>query len=103
MLTSIKSALREAAKVAVFTGFGNGPWLRWRLNRLSQAGVTPILNLHCVAPDDRSTYRPLAPELFEELLAFVKRDFAVVTIAELSAKTEKPKLLLSFDDGYRDF
>jgi peptidoglycan/xylan/chitin deacetylase (PgdA/CDA1 family) len=103
MIASIKSALREAAKIAVFAGFGNGPRLRRRIDRLHQAGVTPILNLHRVAPDDRSSYRPLEPEMFEELLAFVKRDFAVVTIAELSMKTAKPKMVLSFDDGYRDF
>ena len=103
MLGTIKRALRDTAKVVVFAWAGNGPRLRRRIERLRNAGVTPILNLHRVAPDDRSSYRPLAPELFEELLSFVKRNFAVVTIAELSAKTAKPKLVLSFDDGYRDF
>lgn len=103
MLGTIKRALRETAKVAVFAWGGNGPRLRRRIDRIRDSGVIPILNLHRVAPDDRSSYRPLAPALFEELLCFVKRDFAVVTIAELSAKTAKPKLIISFDDGYRDF
>ena len=103
MLASVKRVLRNTAKVAVFACAGNGPWLRRRIARLRDAGVIPILNLHRVAPDDRSSYRPLSPHVFEELLSFVKRDFAVVTIAELSTKAAKPKLVLSFDDGYRDF
>ena len=103
VLGRLKSAVREAAKSAVFAAAGNGPWLRRRLERLRNAGVSVILNLHRVAPDDRSSYRPLAPAMFEELIAFAKREFAIVTIGELQLKTEKPKLVLSFDDGYRDF
>lgn len=103
MLGTIKRALRDTAKVAVFKLAGNGPRLRRRIERLGNAGVTPILNLHRVAPDDCSSYRPLAPELFDELLRFVKRNFSIVTLAEISDKTPKPKLILSFDDGYRDF
>jgi len=103
MLGTIKRALRDTAKAAVFAWGGNGRRLRGRIERVRDAGVTPILNLHRVAPDDRSSYRPLAPELFDELVSFVKRDFEVVTIAQLSTKTAKPKLVLSFDDGYRDF
>lgn len=103
MLPQIKSAAREVAKLAVFTCAGNGPWLRRRLDRLRAANANVILNLHRVAPDDRSSYRPLSPDLFDELLSFVKREFDVVTIGELAGKTTKPKLVLSFDDGYRDF
>ena len=103
MLATVKRALRDTAKVAVFACAGNGPRLRRRIDRLRKAGVTPILNLHRVAPDDRSSYRPLAPELFEELVSFLNRHFSVVTIGELSTTTAKPKAVLSFDDGYRDF
>jgi peptidoglycan/xylan/chitin deacetylase (PgdA/CDA1 family) len=103
MLATAKRVLRDTAKIAVFACAGNGPWLRRRIDLLRKAGVIPILNLHRVAPDDRSSYRPLSPEVFEELLSFVKRHFAVVTIGGLSTKTAKPKLVLSFDDGYRDF
>ena len=41
--------------------------------------------------------------MFDELLSFVNRHFAVVTLSQLRAPTAKPKLILSFDDGYRDF
>ena len=58
MLGTIKRALRDTAKVAVFAWGGNGRRLRDRIERVRDAGVTPILNLHRVAPDDRSSYRP---------------------------------------------
>jgi peptidoglycan/xylan/chitin deacetylase (PgdA/CDA1 family) len=100
---TIGSALRGTAKAVVFAALGNGPMLRRRLDRVRESGVTTILNLHRVGPDDGSSYRPLAASLFYELLRFVTREFAVVTFAELGEPTRKPKLILSFDDGYRDF
>lgn len=103
MLGRAKQAFREAAKVVAFSALGNGPWLRRRLQTVSRSGANIILNLHRVATDDGSDYRPLDPGLFEELLSFVKQEFAVVSISELAEKADKPKLVLSFDDGYRDF
>lgn len=61
------------------------------------------MNLHRVAPNDGSDYKPLDPGLFDDLLSFVKQEFTVVTFGELREKTSKPKLVLSFDDGYKDF
>jgi peptidoglycan/xylan/chitin deacetylase (PgdA/CDA1 family) len=98
-----KGVLRNTAKIVAFAAMGNGPWLRRRLDAVRGAGVATILNLHRVADDDGSDYRPLDPGLFDELLTFAKREFAIVTISELREKTVKPKLVLSFDDGYRDF
>ena len=103
MLSYTKQLLRGAAKLAAFSVLGNGPLLRRRLQNVRNSGCTTILNLHRVAPDDGSDYRPLHPNLFDELLSFVKKEFSVVTIAELSESARQPKLVLSFDDGYRDF
>lgn len=103
MLGRVTRLLRGTAKVAAFSLLGNGPWHRRRLMRLHRAGVTTILNLHRVGPDDGSSYRPLAAPLFDELLSFVTREFSVVTFGELNEPAAKPKLILSFDDGYRDF
>jgi len=103
VLGTAKLMLRETAKTVGFAAMGNGPWLRRKLQAVRKADVATILNLHRVANDDGSAYRPLDPTLFDELLVFAKREFAVVTIAELREKSRKPKLVLSFDDGYRDF
>lgn len=103
MLSSVKNGVREIAKRTLFTALGSGPSLRRRLRAVENSGASTILNLHRVAPDDGSSYRPLAPHLFDELLSFVKREFAIVTIGQLQERTRKPKLVLSFDDGYQDF
>jgi peptidoglycan/xylan/chitin deacetylase (PgdA/CDA1 family) len=103
VFSSTKLAFRSAAKTVAFLALGNGPWLRSRLDAVRRSGANVILNLHRVAADDGSDYRPLDPGLFDELLAFVKREFAVVTISQLAERASKPKLVLSFDDGYRDF
>ncbi len=93
------------AKRAVFALLSQ-PWrLRRRLDLLAACGATTILNLHRVAPDDGSGYRPLAPGLFDDLLGFLSRRFHFATIASLDepAPRDRPRVILSFDDGYRDF
>src|SRR4051794_9205914 len=103
MLSTLKAAARGMMKTVAFAALGNGPLLRRRLDRVREAGVITILNLHRVGEPDGSAYRPLSPALFDDLLDFVMREFAVITIAETSEPSSKPKLVLSFDDGYRDF
>lgn len=87
----------------MFAALGNGPILKRRLERIRQSGKATVLNLHRVAPDDGSDYRPLEPSLFEDLLDFVSKEFFVVGLKDLRGEARKPKLALSFDDGYKDF
>lgn len=103
MKKNFNSQIGQILKTIVFTAFGCPALLRRRLDVISRSGKTTILNLHRVAPNDCSGYRPLDPALFDDLLSFVKHEFAVVTFSELREKTTKPKLVLSFDDGYKDF
>ena len=103
LLGTIRSGAREVAKSIAFSVLGHDPLLRRRLERIRRSGATTILNLHRVGADDGSGYRPLSPGLFDELLAFAKREFAVVTFGELGERSAKPKLIISFDDGYKDF
>ena len=103
LVSTSKSALRSVVKAVIFPALGNAQLLRRRLDRVRSAGVTTILNLHRVAPEDGSGYPPLVPALFEELLGFVTREFSVVTFADIRDDSAKPRLVLSFDDGYRDF
>lgn len=103
VVSTVRTSLRRTAKAVAFPVLGSGPRLRRRLDRVREAGVTTILNLHRVGPDDGSSYRPLALELFDELLGFVSREFSISTFAEINERSAKPKLILSFDDGYRDF
>jgi peptidoglycan/xylan/chitin deacetylase (PgdA/CDA1 family) len=84
---------------------GNRYVIGRKLSAIRKAGVLTILNLHRVAEDDESSYRPLNPNLFNQLLIFLKNNFDLTTFGELKAESSsgKPKLILSFDDGYKDF
>lgn len=47
---------------------------------------------------------PLAPEVFEDLLIYLRREFHICDIRELGqVESAKPVAVLSFDDGYYDF
>jgi peptidoglycan/xylan/chitin deacetylase (PgdA/CDA1 family) len=101
----VLGAVRAMVKEAALRALGSGLAVRRKIHSISASGAVTVLNLHRVAPDDRSSYSPLDPKLFDGLLAFLKTHFEIVTFAELEADPagSRPKLILSFDDGYRDF
>ena len=82
---------------------GSRPFAALRLRRIRSLDPLIILNLHRVAPPDGSEFRPISPALFDELLAYATAHFAVTSFAEIDQSFDKPRLILSFDDGYRDF
>jgi peptidoglycan/xylan/chitin deacetylase (PgdA/CDA1 family) len=77
--------------------------LKRRLDYLQASGATIVLNLHRVAPPDMSTYRPLEPKFFDELISFCCKHFRITNFSNLDTAYNKAQLILSFDDGYLDF
>lgn len=74
------------------------------IRELHARGHTLVLNLHRVSPQESPYWPPLRPELFDELVGFLKRNFDVVTLADLAlVDPKRAAVVLSFDDGYRDF
>jgi peptidoglycan/xylan/chitin deacetylase (PgdA/CDA1 family) len=74
------------------------------LRKLKADGKVAILNLHRISRDANAYWPPLRPEIFEELLKFLRSNFEVCAISDLGdAKSAKPLAVLSFDDGYYDF
>ena len=74
------------------------------LDRIRRENLVTVLNLHQVSPHANPFWSPLSPEIFDDLLAFLKENFEVVTFGELAgARSEKPLAVLSFDDGYYNF
>ncbi|MBC7543471.1 MAG: polysaccharide deacetylase family protein [Candidatus Sericytochromatia bacterium] len=73
---------------------------RWRLHARR---LVPILSLHRVHPVANPFWSPLDPDLFDQLLAYIGRHFHVTTLSAMAMTTDRPSLILSFDDGYRDF
>lgn len=79
-------------------------------NQLNGAGV--ILMLHRVLASDRAAELPhrnelcVGPKAFEHLLVWLKRHFDCVPLMEIlqpgAKRSERPKVALTFDDGWRD-
>lgn len=97
--------LRAFVKHAALSALGSAPVVGCKIRRIAAYERLTILNLHRVAEHDASSYSPVDPRLFDELLRFVKRHFETVTFAEVAEARRggRPKLILSFDDGYKDF
>ena len=60
--------------------------------------------MHSVT-DNISKFNKLTPKLFEDLVIFVKKNFTLVSFSDLKREiiSDKPLMILSFDDGYKDF
>lgn len=98
--------MKSFTKSLAFNLLANRMRIAYRLQRLNANKVLTILSLHRVAPDDKSAYQPLDPQLFKELVEFCKKHFTITTFHKLSQNinvSNKPLLILSFDDGYKDF
>lgn len=97
-------SLRRIVKSAAFVVLGSPLVTAARLRRLAASDAVTVLSLHRVGPMDGSTYPPLDPQLFRELLQFCQRNFSLTTFGELGEQQgSKPPMILSFDDGYKDF
>ena len=74
------------------------------LAKIRRENLVTVLNLHQVSPHENPFWSPLKPEIFDDLLTFLKGNFEVVRFGEIAEKeSEKPLAVLSFDDGYYNF
>jgi peptidoglycan/xylan/chitin deacetylase (PgdA/CDA1 family) len=97
-------SIRSLVKSVAFAALGSPAVAAMRLRQIARSDVLTVLNLHRVAPYDGSTYPPLDPQLFRDLLSFCTAHFEVTTFGEAGARQSgKPQLIFSFDDGYKDF
>lgn len=78
--------------------------LESRRDKLVKNNIMTILNLHRVSPDTGSAYKAISPLFFDQLIGYLKKEFHICLFGNFEKiKTNKPKLILSFDDGYKDF
>ena len=101
---------KNIIKKAIYPILGNSFRVQKRISKIRNYNLLTILNLHKVGFDDGSTYPALNPETFEQLLNFLLENYQITSFAELINESEnnqnisgKPKVILSFDDGYKDF
>ena len=100
--------MKNFIKKIAFILLGSSLRVRYRIKKISDKKVLTILNLHRVHRDDGSAYNPLEPTIFEELLRFLVKNFTLITFGDLvesnlTKEFGKPLLIISFDDGYKDF
>jgi peptidoglycan/xylan/chitin deacetylase (PgdA/CDA1 family) len=66
-----------------------------------------VLLFHRILPERDLLWDPIDPALFAQSLRYITKKFHIVSLNELLFEPEtyssKPKLALTFDDGYRDF
>lgn len=97
--------MRSAAKRIAFRFLGSPLGLKPRLRGLRRRNALTILSFHRVAPPDGSSYAPLSPALFDEVIHFCSEAFELLTFAELENYRPRPRpaAIITFDDGYKDF
>jgi peptidoglycan/xylan/chitin deacetylase (PgdA/CDA1 family) len=106
----LASRIRSLARSAAIHGYSSAVTLggvdRRLLRRLARSGAILVLNLHNVTPARTRFTRPIPPDVFDDLVGWLKRTCLLTTFAELADATgsdSRPFAILSFDDGYRDF
>lgn len=92
-----RGAVQVYARLAAASG-----WDGRRVASLAATDSALILNLHSVAPNDPSAIDPAA---LDRLLAWLRPRCQMVTFGQLGHvdPSDGPVVILSFDDGYRDF
>lgn len=65
---------------------------------------TTVLSLHRISDEEDYFWPPIKIQTFKKLLEYCSQKYSITSLSDLhSQKKSKPKLVLSFDDGYVDF
>ena len=73
-------------------------------NKKHGEGRITTLCLHRISADNDHFFDPIKPERFEQLIQYALKHYEVISVHDVHGKPgKKPKLVLSFDDGYYDF
>ena len=107
---NISSKIKFIAKYSVLEILSNPFRIKHRLHKMSNKNYLNILNLHRVSNNNDSAYEALDPEIFRKLIIFLMKNYEITSFKELRDSSfdeitykKKPKVILSFDDGYKDF
>lgn len=91
-------------KRIIFFMFVGKSRLESRRDKLVKNNIVTVLNLHRVSPNTGSAYKAICPLFFDQLIGYLTKEFHICLFSNFKkTKTNKPKLILSFDDGYKDF
>ena len=114
MKYNLKTSAKETIKQSAIKLLTNPFRINRRIRQINKKNFLLILNLHKVGKDNGSAYPTFDPEIFNKLIIFLKENFIFTSFSEIknerenesenkNTDTEKAKVILSFDDGYKDF
>lgn len=68
-------------------------------------GFTAVICLHRINNEPNIFFPALKTEVFEGLIKYISKNFSVVGLEDVYglSRTGKPKIVITFDDGYKDF
>lgn len=74
-------------------------------NRKLNTGQVTVLCLHKVSDEKDHFWEPIRPESFELLVQYLVQHYDIITVSDIDrpSDTGRPRVILSFDDGYYDF
>ena len=101
MIGSLGASLKPLALSVLGSNFAAAA----RIPALARSEALTILNFHRVDDEEGSAGAAINPALFDDLVSWLKRIFVIVTFGDLRTRQfgSRPPLILSFDDGYKDF
>lgn len=105
LMLFLQKRARGCLKAGVFS-ISQADWIaNLKARALARSGALTILNLHRVSDNVGGGFVAMTPSLFDDLVAWLKQRFSIVAFRDLAtlAANAKPPLILSFDDGYKDF
>jgi peptidoglycan/xylan/chitin deacetylase (PgdA/CDA1 family) len=73
------------------------------LLKKSKGQSITVLSLHRISKERDFFFDPIDPKTFEKLIQYCLKNYEIISFSDVHKKTNKPKLILSFDDGYYDF
>jgi peptidoglycan/xylan/chitin deacetylase (PgdA/CDA1 family) len=71
--------------------------------RNSKSEYITVLNLHRITEERDEFYNPILPHKFYKIIEYCCKYYEIISFEFIESPTLKPKLILSFDDGYYDF
>lgn len=76
---------------------------KWLYQYVKFSKAITVLSFHRVNDFEDPAWPALKTENYKALLNYVLKNYSVIDLSETETKTRKPKLVISFDDGYYDF
>ncbi|MEJ6686718.1 MAG: polysaccharide deacetylase family protein [Crocinitomicaceae bacterium] len=73
------------------------------LLRTKKKGTITVLCLHRISDERDYFFNPIKIQTFILLIDYLAKHYTIIAFSEVEKSTPKPKLILSFDDGYYDF